>query len=74
MRDLATVKFILARVMDEIRANPPSGPLLVETPTRRPDWECRYGHLAWAWRSGLWYCADCRNARRRAAYRDGRDA
>ena len=75
MRSMADLAFIRDRVLAEIRANLPAGPLLEETPTKRPDWACKRGHSdAWKWRSGSWYCGACRNAKRRSAYRDGRDA
>ncbi len=75
VRSLEDLAFIRDRVLAEIRANPPRGALLGEEPTKRPDWACKRDHTgAWKWRSGYWYCGACRNAKRAAARRMGRDA
>lgn len=61
MRDIATLRFIRDRVLSEIAAHPPTGPLLGETPTRAPRTTCRNGHAAlYRQPSGELRCAECR--------------
>ena len=70
MRPIADLKFILARVMADIRATPPRGPLLVEPHARSTV--CRRGHAAMREIGGKWKCGECQRIgkqRRRAAAR-----
>ena len=60
---LGELRFIAARVLAEVRATPPQGPLLGETP---PAETCQRGHTAMVVRSdGHRRCADCARERSR---------
>ncbi len=67
MRPIDEIRFIYDRVMAEIKANPPRGPLLVEhEPTPAPE-ACARGHVDWfARKDGQRGCRTCRKAYRRA--------
>ena len=66
MRPLEELRFIAARVLEHVRANPPTGPLLGEAPagSRKRD-VCRRGHVGVPKRSNGG-CVECYRAGRRA--------
>lgn len=64
----AELHAIRDRVLAEIAANPPTGPLLGESPRVET---CRAGHPLVPRSGGRRYCPPCRNARRRE--REGRE-
>lgn len=45
MRPRDELDFIRDRVLAEIKANPPRGPLLTEMPPTRPSRTCKRGHV-----------------------------
>ena len=61
---LAHARFVAARVIEHVRANPSTLPLLGET-VKTVGETCRRGHRDWAYQSGERYCAVCRRQRRR---------
>ena len=63
MRALAELQFIRDRVIADIRANPPRGPLLGEPGPREPK-PCKRGHRDGRRANG--YCIGCDLARKRA--------
>jgi hypothetical protein len=68
VRTREELKFILDRVISEIRANPPHGPLLGEAPRGRPkSATCKRGHEAGRDKQG--HCYECERVRKG---RDGR--
>jgi len=66
VKSLADLRFIAERVLADIRANPPTGPLLGEAPagSRKRD-VCRRGHVGAPKRSNGG-CVECYRAGRRA--------
>lgn len=62
MRDLDWIYAVRDRVLADIRANPPRGPLLGE-PAPRERKPCRYGHLDGRRDNG--YCIGCDLERKR---------
>lgn len=66
MRSLDDLRFIAARVLAEVRATPPTGPLLgTDHPVGRPRAEvCMRGHEG-AGRDRQGHCRACRRERRR---------
>lgn len=73
MRSLEDLRFIRDRVLAEIAATPPAGPLLVEPTRRARSSVCQRGHEAMREIGGKWKCAECqrigKNRRRAAAGR-----
>ena len=72
MRPLADLRFIAARVIAEVRATPPSGPLLTEPrgPRARKT-ACKNGH-ADAGRTKSRQCRACERERKRRDRRNAR--
>lgn len=69
MRPRAELDFIRDRVLAEIRATPPAGPLLAETVLRARPATCLRGHDR---RGQRGECHDCRRLRVRAFRAMGR--
>jgi hypothetical protein len=63
MRDLDWIYAVRDRVLAEIKANPPRGPLLVES---RRSGTCKRGHVGGiVERKGHRFCAECERERKR---------
>jgi hypothetical protein len=71
-RDMATLRFMAARVIAYVRANPSTEPLLGDEPAPRVE-TCQRGHAEMGMRAdGKQYCRQCSRERQRARRRGER--